>query len=941
MKRIFTILISLMFWGSIFAQPANYYYNPAFAGDGTFTLDQPVSGIVTRTDQASSTNNTFYIEWDSQFNEWFNTSIDYNSEFTLTFEGASGLNNTSTLNTNPTSGRYYTLQIDGLAYSDRSAVFMETDNNPIDFAASSPISPASATVYPGQAIEFTITLSGNKSTQEKAFVRYSNDSFASDDNVAEVSFSTSTASTGTVSIPSIANTAGTSITYYFYTTTVSATSSSNHDLITLAIENNSGSNYSYTVESASSTDADGNWNTATNWAGDAIPPDGTPININNDITLDIATVSTGAVTVASGKTLAIGSNTLNAGTNTVSGDGAITVSTGSITSGIISLNTLTATGAASVNVTGAWSVGTFTKSTSTVTTTGDASITVATNFYNFTNNSGTRTLDANIDIEGTLTVSGGDMRASTGRTITMSGNSAVINVTSGTITGTDAGGGNDISLVISGDETQVQGGVSSGAGLSRKFFNITVDNGSKLILQRGILCRYGTFTVNGTLQIDPNGFVETPTAVADAKRPAYHASTGVLIYNTGGDYTTAGEWSLTNPPPSLTVQSSTDLKLSESKALTNGTLTLTSGTIELNGGGLTLDNVTISNANSTNFIITSSTNSLTINSIGGATTFPIGPSASLYNPVILDNTSGTSDNFSVRVSSDFTNTPGHEAATVDAYWTISESTGGGSDVALTLQWNGSQEGAEFDNPGEGIKIGRNDGFGQDGWIGTSATINGSGPYTAAASGFSQFGEFAIGEGDAVPVELVSFTGQLMKNSAELSWNTATEIDNYGFEVERSSTIADGSKSEWTVVGFVEGHGNSNAPKNYSYSNELDENGTYFYRLKQIDFDGAYEFSPTIEIAFEQLIDGFVLEQNYPNPFNPTTTIKFGFENPTKTVITIYNSLGEKVRELFNGIADAGRIYNVDFNGSGLSSGIYYYKLVTPDRTEIKKMMLVK
>ncbi len=323
MKQFYLILGFLLITSYSFAQPANYYMNPTFGSDGVFS-PAASSNIVQRSFTASSTNSTFYIEWDGQFNEWYNNSINFNEQFTLTFDANAGLNNTSTLNTQPTIGKHYTLQINGYAYSDRIAVLMETDNAPINFAGSNPITPSSPTVFPGQDLVVTVTLSGNKSSQEKVFIRYSTDGFSSSE-VVEASIP-STGSTGTATIPASVNTAGTNVSFYAYSTTVAATSSSNHDLIALRLENNGGSNYSYTVQNTWTTNTGAtDWTTAASWDANEVPPANAPITIQDNLNLN-TDISTSSLTIETGTTLTINStHTLNI-SGQIGGDGDLNVS---------------------------------------------------------------------------------------------------------------------------------------------------------------------------------------------------------------------------------------------------------------------------------------------------------------------------------------------------------------------------------------------------------------------------------------------------------------------------------------------------------------------------------------------------------------------------------------------------------------------------------------
>jgi len=208
--------------------------------------------------------------------------------------------------------------------------------------------------------------------------------------------------------------------------------------------------------------------------------------------------------------------------------------------------------------------------------------------------------------------------------------------------------------------------------------------------------------------------------------------------------------------------------------------------------------------------------------------------------------------------------------------------------------------------------------------------------TVTFNGVSTLGQFTIGSSSSpLPVELVSFTGKVKDQKVYLNWSTATEVNNYGFEIQRS-----GQTDKWEVLGFVEGHGNSNSPKEYNFiDSEVNSAGTYLYRLKQVDNDGSYEFSKTIEVNFGSPIN-FELNQNYPNPFNPSTTISFNLAESGKVILKIYNIMGEEIKTLVEGYREAG-IYTVNFNADEYPSGMYLYRLSTNGFTETKKMLLMK
>lgn len=185
----------------------------------------------------------------------------------------------------------------------------------------------------------------------------------------------------------------------------------------------------------------------------------------------------------------------------------------------------------------------------------------------------------------------------------------------------------------------------------------------------------------------------------------------------------------------------------------------------------------------------------------------------------------------------------------------------------------------------------------------------------------------------VPVELTSFAAASDKNDVILTWNTATELNNQGFEIQRKIT------GEFERVGFVEGRGTTTEAQNYLFRDKDLLSGNYTYRLKQTDFDGSFAYSDEVEIEISQP-NVFYLGQNYPNPFNPSTNIKYSIPADGNVTLKIYDILGEEVSTLVNEFQQAGT-FDVVFDGSNLSSGVYYYQLTSGELTSTKKMMLTK
>lgn len=188
--------------------------------------------------------------------------------------------------------------------------------------------------------------------------------------------------------------------------------------------------------------------------------------------------------------------------------------------------------------------------------------------------------------------------------------------------------------------------------------------------------------------------------------------------------------------------------------------------------------------------------------------------------------------------------------------------------------------------------------------------------------------------DVIPVELSSFTVLADQGNVVLSWTTATETNNRGFEIERKS-----ADKEYQKAGYVPGFGTTSHSKSYTYTDKNLASGNYTYRLKQIDLDGSSKYSNEMEA--EVVVPArFSLEQNYPNPFNPVTTIKYSIPASGIVTLAVYDLLGQEAATLVNENQQAGT-YSVEFNASSLSSGIYMYKLTSGTLVETKKLMLLK
>jgi len=210
-------------------------------------------------------------------------------------------------------------------------------------------------------------------------------------------------------------------------------------------------------------------------------------------------------------------------------------------------------------------------------------------------------------------------------------------------------------------------------------------------------------------------------------------------------------------------------------------------------------------------------------------------------------------------------------------------------------------------------------------------------YGFAATDEMYFDDYSFGDTmpPIVPVELTSFTANVNNLSqVVLNWETATEVNNQGFEIERRTET-----SEFRTIGFVPGFGTTTEPTSYNFTDVNAEQGINFYRLKQVDYNGTYAYSDIVEVDVTAPLT-FNLDQNYPNPFNPSTSIKYSVPESGNIRLSVFNVVGEEVAVLAEGFSQAGS-FEVTFDASNLSTGVYLYKLQSANSVQTKKMMLLK
>lgn len=192
---------------------------------------------------------------------------------------------------------------------------------------------------------------------------------------------------------------------------------------------------------------------------------------------------------------------------------------------------------------------------------------------------------------------------------------------------------------------------------------------------------------------------------------------------------------------------------------------------------------------------------------------------------------------------------------------------------------------------------------------------------------------------AVPVELTSFNAELTDNKVNLSWATSSEINNHGFEIQKSSDKERG----FFTIGFVKGAGTTSENSFYKFTDKTLAAGTSYYRLKQVDLDGSFRYYGPVEIKYSGITD-YELSQNYPNPFNPTTVINYAIPQDGEVSLKLFNILGVEIAELVNEYKEAGKHsfeFSVDVLDGKIGSGVYFYTLKSGTYTQTRKMILLR
>lgn len=358
----------------------------------------------------------------------------------------------------------------------------------------------------------------------------------------------------------------------------------------------------------------------------------------------------------------------------------------------------------------------------------------------------------------------------------------------------------------------------------------------------------------------------------------------------------------------LTINKSSNNVEMDKDITVNNTLTLTSGLLNIKTSNLTIaPGGSTTGASNASYVQTSSTGTLIQTVENTDITFPVGKAS--YTPATLNN-AGVSDVFSLRVNDEVRtdDTSGDIVASnnVDLTWYVNETTEGGSDVTLTLQWNPSDELTGFDRTN--CFVSHYDGA--DWSDGVSDVASGADPYSRSLSNVTDFSPFTVtSDINVLPVELLAFTAKKQGKNALLEWVTATEINNDYFDVEWSR---DGERFEY--LGTVRGAGNTTEEQRYDLLHHDPEVGLNYYRLKQVDFDGTFQYSDVRVLRFTE--DNLITRTVDPNPADDYLIIYSDIDNEN---YMIFDNTGKLVQK--NRIPSSRQV-----DVSHLPPGSYYIKV---------------
>lgn len=454
-------------------------------------------------------------------------------------------------------------------------------------------------------------------------------------------------------------------------------------------------------------------------------------------------------------------------------------------------------------------------------------------------------------------------------------------------------------------------------------FPIAIDTGATLKLGSSVIAGNGQFTVlsdGGIFTSMPNGFNDNITTI------------GTISLSIEGNYgyngTAAQVTGSLLPAVVNNIDIDNPLGVTLDNSITvNGNLSLTVGYLELNGKDITIgpDGMLIESVNSV--VRGDSGKIVAVRDLNAPAAVNVGGLG-----VVLTSASNLGTTTVERYHSPRS---GNSNVGIARYYKIVPANNTGLNATLRFYYHPSELSSI---PEANLVLFKSPTGEPNTWNQAGGVVNTTDNYVEL-SGINDFSYWTLADVNApIPVELTSFSVSVGNHKANISWTTASEMNNMGFEIERSK-VSDESSS-WAKIGFVNGNGNSTEITSYSFRDNDRLIGKYLYRLKQIDYDGSFAYSNQIEVDFGTGPEEFGISQNYPNPFNPTTTIEFQVPIESEVVVTLYDMLGKEVTTLLREVKSAG-YHTLTINATNLTTGVYYYRMTAGDFSQVKKMIVIK
>jgi hypothetical protein len=552
---------------------------------------------------------------------------------------------------------------------------------------------------------------------------------------------------------------------------------------------------------------------------------------------------------------------------------------------------------------------------SALVTQGTGSITVSGNMEKKGNGTFTPASGNAITVSGNYTNTAGDANYSNA-SLTLNTGGTTFTLTNGTVSGT---------VTLAAQNIQLNGGTMSA--------NLTINGtGTQTISGTGATSLAGLTVTNG-IEVNLGG--ETRIVTGNV---ALNNSTGTITNGTlrmaGTSAQSIGGTSSVSTVANLQIDNSSGVTLNRPLELT-GTLTMTNGNLTTTTTNI-LTTPATSGGSASSFV----NGPLSISGNSYPKNYPIGKSTA-YRPISI-NGSGEAT-----IRAEMINTPPTSGSLSSLarisqvrYFRVDSISGNVSSPTITITY-GPDDGVVYLSD---LRVARS--TDNNNWesIGGTGSGSPSGSITSDPTTIAETTYFALGsyQGDnPLPVQLSSFTLTPRQRSIELVWQTESESENKGFIILRSESETGGYQeiASYLNTPALVGQGTTASPTRYRYidNRNIQPGRAYWYKLVDVDYSGRrHEHQPmSVQTAFE-----YALDQNYPNPFNPSTAIQFSLEKPGKTVLEIYNTLGQKVATLVNGELSAGA-HRYQWNASGLASGVYFYRLQSNEFVATKKMVLVK